>query len=181
MIFDILFFIIILYGFYMGYKKGLIYSIFGFFALFISITLALKFGFLAAEVLNERFEIQASYLPFLGFLVIFLITLVLVYALSKIIEGFINLVFLGWLNRLTGGFLWAVILLFVYSAVLWMTNQAGFISADWKINSKTVGSSLEFAPKLMGIFGEVFPFMKSLFSDIEQLIIDFASNKNNNL
>lgn len=163
-----------LYGFILGIKKGLIYSVFGFFSLFISVLIALKFGYVGADYLSQHFNLNPNYLSLFGFIFVLVVSIILILLLAKLIEGVVNLMFMGWLNRLLGGVLWCLVFVFLFSTLLWMLNHTNFLPEKWSAGSYVYDSVSGVAPSVIDKLGNVTPVVKDLFNDIELMLEDFA-------
>src|SRR5690554_7065825 len=100
--FDIVITLLLLVAFISGYKKGLVMQLVG----LATIVLAAIFGGkLAASILPEinRFmEISPSFARVLSFLIAFGLIAVVISIIGRLIEKFIDLVSLSFLNRLLG-------------------------------------------------------------------------------
>jgi membrane protein required for colicin V production len=87
---------------YNGYKKGLIIEIASLAAFVLGLYFAFYFSDVTANYLRQFFSIDQKYMAALSFLVTFVVVLFAVLALEKILEKFIDILLLGFLNKLAG-------------------------------------------------------------------------------
>ncbi len=99
---DIILVIPLLWFAYNGYKKGLIIEIASLAAFVLGLYFAFYFSDITAGYLKQYFSIDQKYLAALSFLATFVIVLFAVLALGKILEKFIDILLLGFLNKLAG-------------------------------------------------------------------------------
>lgn len=100
---DIAFCIPLLWGAYKGFQKGLIIEVSSLAALLLGVWGGIKFSDYMAGVLSSNFEFDEKYLPVVAFAVTFLGIVVAVYAIGKLIERFVDLVALKFVNKIGGG------------------------------------------------------------------------------
>ena len=88
-----------LFGLYKGFSRGLILSLATLLGLLLGIYGGVKFSHLTSNILFEKFQID---IPLVAFSVTFLIIVVVVYLLGKLISKFVDVLALGFLNKLAG-------------------------------------------------------------------------------
>ena len=96
---DLIILIPILYGLYKGFTKGLILSLATLLGLMLGVYGGVKFSHLTANFLFEQFQID---IPLVAFSVTFLVLVIGVYLLGKLLSKFIDVLSLGFLNKLAG-------------------------------------------------------------------------------
>jgi len=101
--FDVIFFLVLLWGFYKGFRKGLIKAFFGFLAVVFGVYFAINFSYKVDILLNEFFVIEKAFSPLLSFIVSFMGVVLALKAIAFVFEKIISLVALGLINRLLGG------------------------------------------------------------------------------
>jgi membrane protein required for colicin V production len=73
---------------------------------------------------------------------------------AKIIEKSLQLVMLGWLNKLAGIFLFASLYIIILSIVLFYFDRLGFIKPETFATSKSYFLIKPWAPKFIEILGD---------------------------
>src|SRR6476469_6874742 len=118
MLIDIIAFILLLVAAFKGLRKGFIVAIFSFLAFFIGLAAALKLSAVTATYIGTTVSVSQRWLPFLAFLLVFLIVVLLVRLGARLLQGIVQTIMLGWLNRLGGFFFYALLYFFIYSVLL---------------------------------------------------------------
>lgn len=101
-ILDLILLIPLLFFGYQGYKRGLIIEVASLAALVIGLYAAFFFSDFAAEMLNSLFTMSEKYVAVLAFIITFIVVLFLVVSLGKILQKFVDILLLGFLNKLAG-------------------------------------------------------------------------------
>jgi membrane protein required for colicin V production len=122
-ILDIFLAIPLLIGAYSGYKKGLIVELASLAALILGIYAAINFSYFAAEFLNKNFSLAEKYVNIFAFILTFIAVVFLIYMLGRIIEKIVNIVMLGFLNRLAGMFFGIIKWAFIISVLIYIINM----------------------------------------------------------
>lgn len=164
MLLDIFVLGLLIMAIWKGWRNGLVLGLFSFLALVIGLAAAMKFSAVMAAYLNAQFNISERWLPVIAFAGVFLVVLLLVWLGAKAIEGVLEMVLLGWVNRLGGIIFYGMIYLFIASVLFYYAGQAHLISEEASQNSVTYSVIEPLAPGLMKAFGYIFPFFKNLFS-----------------
>lgn len=99
---DIILVVPLIWFLYIGFKKGLIVELSSLVALILGIYAALHFSSYAENFILNTFNIAAQYVPIAAFVVTFIIVVIIVFLIGKILERFVNLLALGFLNKLAG-------------------------------------------------------------------------------
>ncbi len=99
---DIILLIPLLWFGYNGYKKGLIIEVASLAAFILGLYFAFYFSDFTAGYLKQYFEIQPKYMAAVSFIVTFIGVVFIVLALAKLLEKFINILMLSFLNKLGG-------------------------------------------------------------------------------
>ena len=94
----------LLWGAFMGFKKGLVLELATIAALILGIVGAIKFSGLTATYLNQTFEIAENWIGLISFLVTFIGIVIAVFILGKMLDKTLKLVALGLVNRILGMF-----------------------------------------------------------------------------
>lgn len=100
---DIILIVPLLFFGYHGYRKGLIIEVTSLAAFILGLYFAFYFSDFTTGILREYFTIQEKYMAVISFIVTFIAVLLIVMALGKILEKFIDVLLLGFLNKLAGG------------------------------------------------------------------------------
>ncbi len=102
-IIDLILIIPILWFAYTGFKRGLIIELASLVALILGIYAALYFSFYIEDFLDKVLNMGPKYRAIVAFIMTFVVVIVVVHIIGKILEKLINLVALGFLNKMAGG------------------------------------------------------------------------------
>ncbi len=170
---DIIFIIPILWFAYRGFVRGFVIELASLVGLILGIYAALYFSCYAADFIDKYFNLSEKYLSVVSFIVTFIVVVILVHLIGKLLEKLIDIVALGFLNKLAGlifGVLKAVVLI---SLVLMVINHFNdkLISAEKKKNSlfyEPIAGIAPFLWKNLEYFNFSKPQNNGFKDDIEQ-------------
>lgn len=120
-ILDIILLVPLLWLAYRGFKRGLIIELASLIALILGIFAAIHFSWFAGDLLKDYFNLEEKYLALVSFAITFIAVVLAVYAVGKLIEKVVDMVALGFLNKIFGamfGVLKAALFLSVILLVL---------------------------------------------------------------
>lgn len=166
MLIDLIAFALLLLAVFKGLRKGLIVAVFSFLALFIGLAAALKLSAFVAEYIGTNVTVSQRWLPFLAFAVVFIGVALLVRLGAKLLQGAVQTVMLGWVNRLGGVLFYALIYFFIYSILLFYATQLGLLKPASIQASVTYNWIAPYTPKLIELFGKAIPFFKDMFEEL---------------
>lgn len=167
MLIDILFLLVLIAAVIKGYQKGLIVAVFSFAAILIGLAAALKLSSVVAVWLQGTTNISAYWLPFIAFVLVMLGVILLVRLLAAIIEKTVQFALMGWINKLGGIVLYALLYVSLLSVVLFFFVKMQLLKQDVVAASKSYEYVQPFAPKIISLFSKVFPFLKDIFHQLE--------------
>jgi membrane protein required for colicin V production len=150
-----------------GLRKGLVVAVFSLLAFVIGLAAALKLSAVVAEYMGANTSISERWLPMLAFLIIFFLVALLVRLGARAIETAMRMTMLGWLNRLGGLVFYLLLYFLVYSIILFYATQLHIIKTETIQTSTTYPLIYPMAPIVMDAIGQVVPFFKNTFSDLE--------------
>ncbi len=171
---DIVFLILALYSLWKGWQQGFIISLFVTIAWVAGIIGALKLCGVTAVLLRDNMGVTSRYTPVIAFMLIFLLIVFSVYLIGKALEKIIQIIQLGFINRILGGILRILIFTFMFSLFVWLINQAGLIAPETKTESRTYSFLQYAAEQDILFFGRFSPFVQNIFHDIEHFFENVA-------
>ena len=167
MVLDVLGITIVIIFFIRGYMKGIIVAAFSLLAIVLGIICALKLSNTLAAWLLEKGYITSGWGQLISYVVLFLGVVILVRFIAKIIEKSVQAIFLGLVNKLAGGLIYAFMATLVWSSLLWICNQMHLIEPETIAASKTYQYFTPIASWVFDHIGKVLPFAKNIFSDLQ--------------
>ncbi len=162
---DVVLLLILLFGAYNGYRKGFISEVIFLIATVLGVLAAFHFSSDAGAWLNEKFNFNIEFLPFVGFFLVFIAVIILVSLLGKIVKTSVDKTVLGDFDNAFGAILGTIKWAFLISVFLWIANFLDLESSkNWAEESWLVPYIEGIAPFTAEMAGLVFPGLKDLFA-----------------
>ncbi len=169
---DIVLALPLIFGFYQGFKKGLLMEIVSILALILAIIGGFKLIDQALIVLIDVFGKPHPAFPFLAFILVFIGIVLGVNVLGKALKGLIGLTILGSVDKFVGGLVGVLKWAFAISLVLWLINAFAPEFFDVKMRSEAYlfPLLLSFAPHVFHILLGLLPFLGEMMESIQNLL-----------
>lgn len=165
MIVDGIIAVILLFGFYKGFKTGLVKSILSFIAVLVGLYAGLELINLTSVYVEKHLNVQSTWVPLISFILVFIGLILLVQLIAYCVDKFMKIILLGWTNKLAGGFLGLSLALILVSGLMWLGNQISLFPPELKSKSVLFTYTENVYPVLMGNL----PLIKEAFWEIEQI------------
>jgi membrane protein required for colicin V production len=159
-----------------GFRKGFVGAAFSFAAFFIGLAAALKLSAIVAVYLKESFDSYSAWWPVIAFVLVFLLVGGLVKMAAGVLEKTLDFVMLGWINKITGFFLYAIMYTLIFSVVLFYFDQIAHISDHVKQQSKVYAYIEPWGEWTMNTLGNLIPWFKDIFKDMEEFFSKVGEN-----
>ena len=167
MLIDILFLLLMLIAVFKGLRQGLIIAVFSGLAFVVGLAAAIKLSATVASWLKNSMNVSVRWLPVLAFIGVFLVVVLLVRWGARLAEGAIDLAMLGWVNKLAGVFLYAILYTIVLSVLLFYAVQINIISARTLSSSVVYPFVRPWGRVVIDAFARLLPFFKGMFTQLE--------------
>jgi membrane protein required for colicin V production len=141
---DIILGIPLIWAAYKGFTKGFVIEIASLAGLILGIYLASHFSWFTADFLHDVFGWNGRYVAFVSFIITFAVVLISIHLLGKVIEKVVEMVALGFFNRIAGAVFSILKTAFVLSVILFLITSIDFGQRIITPKSKT--ESLLFKP-----------------------------------
>ncbi|MEM1323336.1 MAG: CvpA family protein [Bacteroidota bacterium] len=183
MVIDIIFVIVLLSGFYVGFARGIIQAVFTVLSLLFGLMAAFRFSEPTKQFLETTFKSENPLMFVAGFLLSFVVTMFIIRTIARFLEGALKTANINIINKMAGGMLLSAIMILVLSVLLWFGDQARMLDAKTKQESMTY-SYLEQYPDQLKIVGKQLKPMLYNFWDqsmnmmdrLEQISIEQTEN-----
>jgi len=159
MLIDLFVAIVVALGFYLGYSRGLIKTVFDSLSLLIGILAALKLSPIVIGILQEIIQTSPALTFLLGVVITFIGVMALIRFVGKKLEDMLEAVNINFINKLAGGAIQALFFAYIMSLGLWLVNSLNVFKPETKQASLTY-SLLEPLPEKGK---KVFTSMKPIF------------------
>ncbi|PKP29860.1 MAG: colicin V production protein [Bacteroidetes bacterium HGW-Bacteroidetes-17] len=143
-ILDIILIIPIVWLMYRGFQKGFIIELSSLVALILGIYFAINFSYFASNFLTRNFDIGDKYLAIFAFVFTFMVIVFVVFMIGKILEKFVDIILLGFVNKIAGAAFGIIKAVFLLSVILWIINSFDYSKSIIKENTKQ--KSLLYSP-----------------------------------
>ncbi len=166
MVIDAVFILLMILAVVKGYRKGFVVALFSFVGIIIGLAAAMKLSTVVAGWLKDSTNISAAWLPFLSFVLVMIGVIFLVRLGALFIQSAIEMVLLGWLNKLSGIVLYAALYTTLFSVLLFYTEKIGWIKPATLLSSNAYTFIQPWGPKAINLFGAVIPWFKGMFEEL---------------
>ena len=176
MVIDVFFLFLLIFACIKGYQKGLIVALFSIIAFIAGLAAALKLSAVVAAKLSASASVLAKWLPAISFVSVFLIVVLLVHLGAKMLQKSVEMVMLGWVNRLGGIIFYALLYNIVLSIFLFYAVQLHLIKNETITASSCYSFIKPLGPGIIDKLGILIPFFKDMFSQLQHFF-GAVSNK----
>jgi len=167
MVIDIIFFISAAYGFYVGYSKGIIKTVFSTLSIILGLMAAMKFSPYMTSFLEDTFS-KSPLMFIAGFVVTFVGVMLLVRLLAKTVEGIFKTIKINAINKVAGGILMSGFFILLFSILVWFGNESKAIDSK----TKETSFSYVYLEKIPVEAKGVFMTLKPVFQDFWNYAMD---------
>jgi membrane protein required for colicin V production len=164
---DILFIILLLFFIFQGFRKGVILELTTMVALIIAVIASLKLTYFCLSYFPGLKD-KSPWVPYFAYIIVFICFYILVYAIGKQVNQLIRSINLNIFNRIAGAALGACKVIFIFSFLIWLTEQIEVIPANIKEKSLSYKYFKDIAPAVISLVTSWVPFFKDTISQIEE-------------
>ncbi|WP_153795904.1 CvpA family protein [Foetidibacter luteolus] len=176
MLIDIIFAVLMVMAIFKGYSKGLIVAVLSLLAVIIGLAAAMKLSVVVSEWLMHNTHIGKSWLPLLSFAIVMLAVIFVIRWIAALIQASAETLMLGWLNRIGGMLLYALLYAAIFSVALFYLTQMHIIKQE-TIQASVVYPVVEpVGPWVINAFGKVIPLFRDMFEQL-QAFFESVANK----
>lgn len=137
MMIDLFFFIFAGYGFFLGFTKGIIRTVFTVLSYVFGLLAAFKLSPAATRFLETALGSENPLLFIAGFLIAFFGTMLLIRFISRALSEGLESANINIINQMAGGALLAAIMTLLYSLVLWFLVESHIVKEEHTAPSVT--------------------------------------------
>lgn len=168
--FDIIVGALLGFSLYKGIKDGLFVEVASFISLLLGIYLTIKFSSLMKDIISKHVSWNPSTIQITAFILTFVLVVIGVYFLAKILTGIADFAFLGWANKLGGGFFRVLKSILILSIFIALFEKINFNNTFAK--KETLDNSIFYNPvKKVAAF---------VYPSIEKWYENFKDNQSEN-
>jgi len=137
MVLDIFVVLVVAFGFYTGYSRGLIKTVFDTLSLVIGILAAMQLSGFVINALESVLNVSPFITYLIGIVITFLLVMALVRFIGRKLEDVFEAANINVLNKLAGGALQGLFFAFLISMALWVLGNYNVIKPETKAKSVT--------------------------------------------
>lgn len=171
---DLITLILIVLAVWKGYRRGFIVAICSFLGILIGLAAAVKLSVLLAGWLQDNTNIGDRWLPFISFAGVMILVIIIVNLVARLVQASVEMVSLGWLNRLVGIVFYLALYFLVYSIVLFYITRMGILREATISGSSTYNLIEPFGPMAMGLVGDIIPVFRNMFDQLQHFFGGFT-------
>ena len=162
---DIIVCALLIFAFYKGVVNGLFVELASLISLVLGIYFAVKFSSFMKEILMEFVKWNPNSIQIVAFILTFIVVVIAIHLLGKFLTGIANFAFLGWLNKLGGGFFRVLKTVLIVSIVFSVFEKINY--NNYLAKKETLDNSIFFNP-IQKIAGYVFPSIKKGYEEMKK-------------
>jgi len=168
-IIDIIILVPILFGAYRGFSKGLLMELVSLLSFVLATILAFRLMDAGIEIIAPYLGNYESILPYVSFVLIFLLVIYLVTFVGKAAKKLVDVTILGKIDDLAGAFLGAAKWAFAFSVLLWLSQSASLELPDTLTGDSVVYPYfVQYGPIIIDAFSSFFPLAQDLIESIKE-------------
>lgn len=153
------------FSLYKGIKNGLFVEIASFISLLLGIYIAIKFSSFMKELIMKHVSWNPNTIQVTAFILTFILVVIGVYFLAKILTGIADFAFLGWANKLGGGFFRILKTILIMSIFIALFEKINFNETFAK--KETLDKSIFYNPvKKVAAF--VYPSIEKWYENFKE-------------
>ena len=161
---DIVFGVLLALAFFKGIKNGLFVELASFISLLLGIYIAVKFSSVVRDILTQYVKWNPNTIQVIAFMLTFIGVVLIVTVTGKFLTGVADFAFLGWLNKIGGGFfrvLKTILIISIVFAVFEKINYNHFL-----VKKETLDQSVFYNP-IQKTAQFMYPSLKELYSSLK--------------
>lgn len=168
MIIDLILGVIILIAIFKGYQRGLIIGLFSLVSVIIGLAAAMKLSTVVAGYIGEAVNVSDEWLPVISFTIVFIVVVLLIRLGANAIERTVEVVMLGWLNKLGGIIFYVAIYTVVFSVLLFYAEQVNLVRPETIEKSISYSYVQPWGPRVINSVGSIVPLFRDMFAELER-------------
>ena len=163
MMLDIIAALVIAYGAYVGYSRGIIKTVFDTLSILIAIVASLKLSPIVINIVDSIFNTAPSVSFIIGIVLTFIIVMALVRFIGNKLENLFQSANINFVNKIAGAAFQGLFFALILSLVIWLGNRLDLIKDSTKEESMSYSMLEPLPEKSAAIFEKVKPIFKDFW------------------
>ena len=161
---DIVLGVLLAYGFYLGYSRGIIKTAFAVVSLLVAVLAAMKLSPLMIGFLDNLLDWDPRLIVITGFVTTFIVVVIAIRYIGKAIEKLLKSLEINFVNKIAGGVVMSAVFLLLFSSLIWFMDETRLLTERSKEASITY-PLIRPIPQGMAQLGQkVKPFFQSFWN-----------------
>lgn len=173
---DIIFLIIVILAIVHGWRRGLIIGLCSAVCGLFGLAAAVKLSAVLATHMKTDLHLSNRWLPVISFILVFVLVIFVIHWIGRLLEKFIKLILLNWLNKLGGILLFIIFYVSIYSILLFYGARTPFISKQAVSDSHFYSLIAPFGPAVIRFVTGFIPYGQDMFAALEGFFDKMAKN-----
>ena len=173
---DIIAALVIAYGAYVGYSRGIIKTLFDALSIVVAIVASLKLSPIMINIVDSTFNTSPSVSFIIGIVLTFILVMALVRFIGRKLERLFKAVNLNFINKLAGAAFQGLFFAFIISMLIWLGDRMDLIKESTKQQSVSYPILKPIPEKTQAIFENLKPIF-SEFWDKTMEVMDGVKDK----
>ena len=163
MMLDIIAALVIAYGAYVGYSRGIIRTVFDTLSIVIAIVASLKLSPIVINIVDSTFNTAPSVSFIIGIVLTFILVMALVRFIGNKLEGLFRATNLNFINKLAGAAFQGLFFALLMSLLLWLGDRLDLIKQSTKRESMSYSLLEPLPEKSQALFEKVRPVFQDFW------------------
>jgi membrane protein required for colicin V production len=170
MLIDLLCGLLLLFAVWKGWSNGFFVSLVSFVGLLIGLLIGFKCSHSFASWLHAEHGVTNKWLPVFSFLILLIGVWLLLQLAAKLLTGIVQMIQLGWINKIAGALLYGCMYAFWISGLLFFASRMQLFSPQTIRESYLYPWLHPLTSSLIEWIGSWIPSLKSLMPELERMI-----------
>ena len=160
------------FGFYIGWKRGIIKTFYAILSIIIAILLSFKLSPFLINILDNSLKLGSTISFILGFIIVFIAVVFVVRLIGKMFEKVLKAIKLNFMNKLAGGIIMSLGMVFMFSGILWFLDQTKVLAPRQKEQSVSYPRLAPLPEAMRGTFDQLRPAFKGYWDKSREAMQD---------
>ena len=174
---DVLFLGAAAYGFFLGFKEGIVNTVFRTLSIFLALMAAFKFSPYVTEVLEKSFQVYNPLMFIGGFIVTYFLTLWILRFAGDLVTQTMEVAHINLPNQIIGGTVLAGIFTILFSLLVWFADGARLIEPNTKMTSMSYRILEPLPQQTFKVLGDLKPTFQKFFQQTSKMMDEVQKSR----
>jgi membrane protein required for colicin V production len=143
-------------------------------AFWVGLAAAMKLSLVISKYLSAYDALNGKWLPFLSFILVFLLFVYFVNFFGKMIQKGTEIIIPKFLNSIAGAVLYIFIYTMIFGVLLFYFTKLNVVSRETLNSSKTYRYICPVTPAIIDLMGTIIPIFKDIFAQLEEFFANLS-------